>query len=526
MKKINFEDGKLITQGYVEINGVQHEVHEAEYESHTPLSSHVLNTLQDNIEEELITTKTIQGESITIEDACNCNAHLKVYGKTVKEGNVIRNVGDNVNLFDKSNAQILNAYSWDGSALDNGANILKSLYITCKPNTTYTVQKKVGQRFVLTTTAEIPVIGVQTYGFVINETTSVLSITTPSNAKYLIVEYINKNKDTLTEQEILDSIKIEEGSTATSYSNYNCGTIEFEKNNESISFPLSEGFRLHEGDYLADDGIHQNRKVLVLTGTENWQLSSSEYSSANTFSCYFVLGDMKVKSSLYCTHFIDRLDNTVEYINVPLSKLLVINISKTKAISIESFKTYLAQQYANGTPVTVEYELEKERIISYTTEQYNELRLMSEGQNTITTVGDVKPNIKCDYYYNNDLNKIYANRFDKLEIKTIKNENGIATMFPDGTMICRKKIALGKLSYTNTYGNVFTDNVIHVWDFPKQFIDDDISISIQPCLGGGIGGVTLNKNIGKDKLDFFIYSVRQINSLNTTIYTTAIGRWK
>lgn len=50
MEKINFEDGKLIKTGYVEIDGTQYTITEAEYEGNTPLSAYVLNKMQDNIE--------------------------------------------------------------------------------------------------------------------------------------------------------------------------------------------------------------------------------------------------------------------------------------------------------------------------------------------------------------------------------------------------------------------------------------------------------------------------------------------
>lgn len=51
MQKINFEDGQLVKKGYVEINGTQYPTEEAEYNGTTPLSSYVLNKMQDNIEE-------------------------------------------------------------------------------------------------------------------------------------------------------------------------------------------------------------------------------------------------------------------------------------------------------------------------------------------------------------------------------------------------------------------------------------------------------------------------------------------
>lgn len=51
MKKIMFKNGTLISKAKVVIDNIIHEVEPAEYEGETPLSSQVLNTMQDNIEE-------------------------------------------------------------------------------------------------------------------------------------------------------------------------------------------------------------------------------------------------------------------------------------------------------------------------------------------------------------------------------------------------------------------------------------------------------------------------------------------
>lgn len=53
MEKINFEDGELVKKGYVEIDGKQYSVEEAEYKGTTPLSAFVMNKLQDNVENEI-----------------------------------------------------------------------------------------------------------------------------------------------------------------------------------------------------------------------------------------------------------------------------------------------------------------------------------------------------------------------------------------------------------------------------------------------------------------------------------------
>lgn len=51
MEKINFQDGELVTPAKVTINGTEYEVTEAEYSGSIPLSAHVLNQLQTNIED-------------------------------------------------------------------------------------------------------------------------------------------------------------------------------------------------------------------------------------------------------------------------------------------------------------------------------------------------------------------------------------------------------------------------------------------------------------------------------------------
>ena len=83
MDKVNFEDGQLVTQGYVEIDGVQHNITEAVYEGNTPLSAFNLNKLQNNIEKEInshIEHKYIEKltTSITAEQLITVPANYKV----------------------------------------------------------------------------------------------------------------------------------------------------------------------------------------------------------------------------------------------------------------------------------------------------------------------------------------------------------------------------------------------------------------------------------------------------------------
>lgn len=160
---------------------------------------------------------------------------FELYGvsPTSKYLSSIRNAGDNINIFDKSNANKLSAYFWSGSTIQT-LNTRRIIYVPCKPNTMYSVLKKAGKKFALSTAKITPALGVQTFGFVQGDTASLLSLKTPPDARYLLVQYFDTSVDTLTEQEILDSIKIEEG-TGTPYSPYNYGNINIFKSNRNLA---------------------------------------------------------------------------------------------------------------------------------------------------------------------------------------------------------------------------------------------------------------------------------------------------
>lgn len=118
------------------------------------------------------------------------------------------------NLFDKTNPNLFNSY-----IVVNGNIILPSdggdknncIYIPCAANTTYTVQKKIGQRFGVAYTYDTPAQGVSAYGAISQPSEKYITITTDSNAKFLVVYVRNGNvSGELTLEEALNSIQIEE----------------------------------------------------------------------------------------------------------------------------------------------------------------------------------------------------------------------------------------------------------------------------------------------------------------------------
>ena len=125
------------------------------------------------------------------------------------------------NLFDKDNANIIIGYP-DAENVINGASSTRSVYVPCVPNATYTVSKTLTARFAVAFTDDIPSIGVTVTGRVQNNTASSITTTSGINSRYIVVWLYHVDLDTTTIKinEVLATLQIELGSTATSYTPY------------------------------------------------------------------------------------------------------------------------------------------------------------------------------------------------------------------------------------------------------------------------------------------------------------------
>lgn len=145
------------------------------------------------------------------------------------------------NLFDKDNANILdNVYM--GTSTLGTSNGAKTLYISCKPSTTYTISRRAGQRFIVGDTITTPASGVSVSNRTADNTGTSITITTSANAQYLVVFYYLSSVDTLTEQAILDSIMINLGNTALPYEPYGTNQWYIKKNIGKVVLDGSETY--------------------------------------------------------------------------------------------------------------------------------------------------------------------------------------------------------------------------------------------------------------------------------------------
>ena len=136
---------------------------------------------------------------------------------TIRDG-IIGSSDVSYNLFNKNDV-IKGNYQINSSHSLVSSNSNRVLFIPCKPNTTYTVSKKISNYYTIGFINEEPSVNISVTGYMRNPSLEYLTSTSDSDSKYLACWYYNTG-ETLTEQEILDSIQITEGSEVKPYFPY------------------------------------------------------------------------------------------------------------------------------------------------------------------------------------------------------------------------------------------------------------------------------------------------------------------
>lgn len=226
---------------------------------------------------------------------------------------------------------------------------------------------------------------------------------------------------------------------------------------QKIDFPLSEGQKLYEGSYLADDGIHHKRKQYVITGNETIEKIWIDDDTHHVFAIKASLpvpqiSDKTYKEYLCNTYRVlnydggidsiwaNRKDNNtnyttamaIDYANSSLSLRGRIIIKDMSIDDIDKMKTYLSEQHSNGTPVIVEYGLSEEEIVPYTEAQqeaWDKLQnlMLYEGINHISS----NANMVLSYY---PLNPIGIKLILRIDIENkVEETKLIDTTLPEVT---------------------------------------------------------------------------------------------
>lgn len=118
---------------------------------------------------------------------------------------IYKSIGANLDLSNDVSAAIMK--SNDGSYFTGGVTA-KSLIIPIESNTKYIVHKIASTRFALYLSENYPASRVTITNYVQNNTYTALEITSGASDEYLTILYYNPNSDTLTEEEIKNSLKV------------------------------------------------------------------------------------------------------------------------------------------------------------------------------------------------------------------------------------------------------------------------------------------------------------------------------
>lgn len=307
------------------------------------------------------------------------------------------------NLFDKDNPNVLNAYI-DGSKKITTSTTDKTIWIPCKPNTTYAIVKSLStptnqNKFRVSTYASTPTIGdigIDYVGYNTGTEVTSTTITTSATANYLAVFCYNTSS-TSTLDEMLSSLKI------------------YESNNPTPYYELCK-----IGDYkdtlLVDSSgncvINKNVGKRVFNGSESWTRNSSTgyeryyspimadaFSSASrttSISNYF---KFQASGSAVGTCF---LANTRAYL-----------YPDTTITTASDFKTWLNTHntdfyYPLATPETI--NLPNTKIPLF------------EGINHVTFVDDLETDTSITYYRNTPLSGTYATVTQLNDVSTEKTQ--------------------------------------------------------------------------------------------------------
>lgn len=275
------------------------------------------------------------------------------------------------NLFDKS-AVTANGYYNEDGVWTSSQTSDTSNWIPVQPSTQYTITTE------LATGSRIE--GNRRFNYfdgnktwlsqtVSQQTTNKTSttITTPNNAKYIRCSWTTSGNYAIDN----NTAQIEQGSTATTYEQYyNGGTATAEM--------LLKVGTYQDVQSVIDGGVTHNVGVKVLDGSEKWSLSGG----------YIVLSDFNFpipNNGGYCTHFktissseyFGSLDDAMRFGYTGNSATLFVK--STSFSTSNRFKQFLAQQYAQGTPVILVYPLATPTTETVTAQPMN----IQEGTNIV-----------------------------------------------------------------------------------------------------------------------------------------------
>lgn len=246
------------------------------------------------------------------------------------------------NLFDKDNATPVSLYYQEQREIITTNQYVVSIIIPVSPNTTYTFNNSTGNRNRICETETIPEMNDTVINYISSDNNASITLTTSNDTHYILwwVGYQQAYSD------IADTLSVNTGSTALPYEPY------------GYKIPISSA-NTTTPVYLGEVESTRRIKKYEFTGQETWGKSQS----TNTFYIQNTPGASLTNRNLTtCSHFeyTGQTKGAYETYYTPPTSVHQFNFVWNESATVEEWKSYLAQQYAAGTPVTIWYVLATE----------------------------------------------------------------------------------------------------------------------------------------------------------------------
>jgi len=257
------------------------------------------------------------------------------------------------NLFDKDSVTYLVGYPTGTTIVSNTYH--RTIYIPCEPNTTYTVQKinqGGNKRFALATTSVLPDVGVAVLQFTQDNNADSLTITTDNTANYLLIWCWVTNDTGVTWGEILNSLQVEKGPTATTYEAY--FNIELCKIGAYQDYIYKSGDDWYVHKEIGKQNLDGSQGSISRTGTNRFNLNiGSGYKHQ--------IGEILALSDKYVT--VEQCYTNSDFDTIVSSMNYALGLhpgSETNGVRVKDIRYDVATDYQtwlNANPIALYYVL-------------------------------------------------------------------------------------------------------------------------------------------------------------------------
>lgn len=228
-------------------------------------------------------------------------------------------------------------------------------FIPVKPGEKYTISNATtgGERWYYDSDKK-PVIGMPTGN---------ITVTIPENIAYMRVTCPIENKD---------KFQIELGSTATNYEPYTEQTVSLPYTLNAIPVTSGGNVTIDGQQYIADYVDVERGKLVRMTdfkaidGSEDWRITDESIPTQKRFGAPFY---SCLSYAGFCTNLVNAWELIIGRENAYTVYGSWIDVRYTACETVDAFKSFLAQQKADGNPIKILFGLTTPTEIDLTTEE-------------------------------------------------------------------------------------------------------------------------------------------------------------